>query len=109
NLWELGRAYRNFAYRSVHPDEEIFDQQIQYVKSENGKLKKFPIGAESAYLTIRALQEVVRPDSEAGWQVYSSKNIAWKTGTSHGFRDAWAVGMTPEYVVAVWVGNADGE
>jgi len=35
--------------------------------------------------------------------------VAWKTGTSFGFRDAWAVGVTPEYVVAVWTGNADGE
>ncbi|HBG86710.1 MAG TPA: penicillin-binding protein 1C, partial [Marinilabiliaceae bacterium] len=39
----------------------------------------------------------------------SSRQIAWKTGTSFGFRDAWAVGLTPEYVVAVWVGNASGE
>ena len=36
-------------------------------------------------------------------------NIAWKTGTSFGFRDAWAVGVNAKYVVGVWVGNADGE
>ncbi|MCL2335466.1 MAG: penicillin-binding protein 1C, partial [Endomicrobia bacterium] len=35
--------------------------------------------------------------------------IAWKTGTSYGSRDAWAVGVTPRYVVGVWVGNASGE
>ncbi|MCK7531844.1 MAG: hypothetical protein MZV63_12885 [Marinilabiliales bacterium] len=35
--------------------------------------------------------------------------MAWKTGTSFGFRDAWAIGTTPSYVVAVWAGNADGE
>ncbi len=35
--------------------------------------------------------------------------MAWKTGTSFGFRDGWAVGVTPEYAVGVWVGNADGE
>jgi penicillin-binding protein 1C len=35
--------------------------------------------------------------------------VAWKTGTSFGFRDAWAIGTTPSYVVAVWAGNADGE
>ena len=35
--------------------------------------------------------------------------IAWKTGTSYGFRDAWAVGVTPRYAVGVWVGNATGE
>ena len=54
--------------------------------------------------------EVVRPEAEAGWQYYTSaKKVAWKTGTSHGHRDAWAVGVTPDYVVGVWVGNADGE
>ncbi len=35
--------------------------------------------------------------------------MAWKTGTSFGFRDAWAIGTTPEYVIGVWAGNADGE
>ena len=39
----------------------------------------------------------------------NQKNIAWKTGTSFGFRDGWAIGVTPKYVVGVWVGNADGE
>jgi penicillin-binding protein 1C len=37
------------------------------------------------------------------------QKIAWKTGTSYGFRDAWAIGITPKYVVGVWVGNASGE
>ncbi|HLZ15549.1 MAG TPA: hypothetical protein VKQ08_00825, partial [Cyclobacteriaceae bacterium] len=39
----------------------------------------------------------------------SAKKIAWKTGTSFGFRDGWAVGVNPDYAVGVWVGNADGE
>ena len=44
------------------------------------------------------------------WQQFSSsQTIAWKTGTSFGFRDGWAVGVTPKYVVCVWVGNTDGE
>ena len=66
--------------------------------------------ASSIWLTYKALLEVNRPQGLAGWQSFSStRRIAWKTGTSFGFRDAWAVGTTPEYVVAVWVGNADGE
>ncbi len=45
-----------------------------------------------------------------GWRNFSSsRKIAWKTGTSFGFRDGWAVGVTPEYVVGVWAGNASGE
>lgn len=34
--------------------------------------------------------------------------VAWKTGTSYGFRDAWALGATPRYTVGVWVGRPDG-
>jgi penicillin-binding protein 1C len=56
------------------------------------------------------MQEVMRPGEEGLWQQFSSsKKIAWKTGTSFGFRDAWAIGVTPKYVVAVWAGNTTGE
>ena len=68
------------------------------------------LDAGSIYLTWQALTSVKRPSNEFGWEHYiDSRKIAWKTGTSIGFRDAWAVGVTPEYVVGVWVGNADGE
>lgn len=50
-----------------------------------------------------------RPE-ELNWDfVPSLRRVAWKTGTSYGFRDAWAVGVTPKYLVAVWTGNASGE
>jgi len=68
------------------------------------------LSAASIFQTFDALKEVYRPGEESGWKYFSSaKKIAWKTGTSFGFRDAWAVGVTPHYVVGVWVGNADGE
>ncbi len=68
------------------------------------------LGAASAYLTLQALTAVNRPDEEGFWRNFSSsKWVAWKTGTSFGLRDAWAVGVTPNYTIGVWVGNADGE
>jgi penicillin-binding protein 1C len=68
------------------------------------------LGAASAYLTLQALTAVNRPDEEGFWRNFSSsKWVAWKTGTSFGLRDAWAVGVTPNYTVGVWAGNADGE
>jgi penicillin-binding protein 1C len=64
----------------------------------------------SAWLTLKALLEVARPGDEASWRSFAtSRRIAWKTGTSWGLRDAWAVGNTSRYTVGVWVGNADGE
>jgi len=68
------------------------------------------LGAASAYLTLQALTAVNRPDEEGFWRNFSSsKWVAWKTGTSFGLRDAWAVGVTPNFTVGIWAGNADGE
>ena len=69
-----------------------------------------PLDATSIWFTFQAMQEVMRPGEEGLWQQFSSsQKIAWKTGTSFGFRDGWAIGVTPKNVVAVWVGNTDGE
>lgn len=68
------------------------------------------LGPGAAYLTLEALTEVNRPDDEGYWKEFSSSRwVAWKTGTSFGLRDAWAVGVTPAYTVGIWAGNADGE
>jgi len=68
------------------------------------------IDPAAVWLTYGALVEVNRPDAESGWELYSSQGrVAWKTGTSFGGRDAWAVGTTKDFVVGVWAGNATGE
>lgn len=68
------------------------------------------LSASAIYQTLNVLTELYRPGEESGWRHFeSSKKVAWKTGTSFGFRDGWAVGTTPRHVVAVWVGNASGE
>ena len=63
----------------------------------------------AVWLTFEALKEVNRPEDIDWRSVPSMQRIAWKTGTSYGFRDAWAIGVTRKYVVGVWVGNANGE
>jgi len=71
---------------------------------------QIPLDATSIWFTFQAMQDVMRPGEEGLWQQFSSsQKIAWKTGTSFGFRDGWAIGLTPKNVVAVWVGNTDGE
>jgi penicillin-binding protein 1C len=68
------------------------------------------LSASAIYQTFDALKELYRPGEQTGWRYFSSsQQIAWKTGTSFGFRDGWAIGVTPRHVVGVWVGNADGE
>ncbi|MBY0433773.1 MAG: penicillin-binding protein 1C, partial [Cyclobacteriaceae bacterium] len=87
---------------------------LQYVFSDDKSPSTLEptsqLGASSLWSTFETLRELYRPGEETGWQHFSSsKPIAWKTGTSFGSRDGWAVGVTPDYAVGVWVGNADGE
>jgi penicillin-binding protein 1C len=76
------------------------------------KLSKTPalLSAASIWYAFEAMREVERPNSSGDWELFQAgQPVAWKTGTSFGFRDAWAAGVTPRYAVGVWVGNADGE
>ncbi|MFZ2899317.1 MAG: penicillin-binding protein 1C [Saprospiraceae bacterium] len=69
-----------------------------------------PLSASACWVTLEAMRQLERPDELGQWErFHSSQPIAWKTGTSFGFRDAWAAGATPRYAVGVWAGNADGE
>lgn len=65
--------------------------------------------AGAAWQTLSILTEVNRPGEIAWKRMPSMQMIGWKTGTSQGFRDAWAVGVNKKHVIAVWVGNATGE
>ena len=72
--------------------------------------KESPFSAEAIAETFHVMLGLTRPSSQIGWGGFSSsKQVAWKTGTSFGFKDAWAVGLTDRYAVGVWVGNSDGE
>jgi penicillin-binding protein 1C len=67
------------------------------------------ISSQAAYVTTEILAGLERPDLPQGVLERSSlPKVAWKTGTSFGRRDAWAIGYTPRHVVGVWMGNMDG-
>ncbi len=73
------------------------------------RLAHFPLADRMAlYATFEAMRNVNRPDQMDWRRATSTRQIAWKTGTSYGSRDGWAIGVTPEYAVGVWAGNADG-
>lgn len=121
NLWDLCKNFAAFSSTINHYDQfygDYFSKEFSELNLyENVKMdfgiaskEKTVFDAGSIYFTYNALLHVNRPVEDVNWQYFeSAKKIAWKTGTSFGFRDAWAVGSTPEYVVGVWVGNADGE
>nr|WP_262920457.1 penicillin-binding protein 1C [Hanstruepera flava] len=121
NLWDLCKSYAAMSATLNHYTESSskyfsneFSEPIFLTSDKTNKGKavddKILYDAASIYLTYESLKEVNRPESDESWEFFdSSKQIAWKTGTSFGFRDAWAIGTTKDYVVGVWVGNADGE
>jgi penicillin-binding protein 1C len=120
SLWELTGAYaslsrvlknylkdKKYYKEDYHPPVLSAGSAVSAQKTEDPEP---PLSASAVWLTYEALQKVNRPESEAGWQYFSSSpDLAWKTGTSFGFRDGWAVGTTPDYVIGVWTGNANGE
>jgi len=125
-LWDLGAMYAGMARNllNFHDYNGKYDKHnyrpLNYLQentkgqlplNERGQLQdNTPLKASAIWHVFEAMQEVMRPGEEVFWKSFPSANrVAWKTGTSYGFRDAWAVGCTPEYVVAVWTGNADGE
>ncbi len=67
------------------------------------------LSAGSAWIIRQILEDHGRPgDPSALFDSGRRTRVAWKTGTSYGFRDAWAIGVTPNYTIGVWVGRPDG-
>jgi penicillin-binding protein 1C len=121
NLWDLCRTYANLSstvnyfnaskgkYRSKEFAELNYNTDLKQDYGSDS-FQKTILGAGSIYLTYNAMKEVNRPEGDEAWKFYdSSLEIAWKTGTSFGNRDAWAIGTNSRYVVGIWVGNASGE
>ncbi|TAE47921.1 MAG: penicillin-binding protein 1C [Bacteroidetes bacterium] len=107
---EYDGAYNPAAFRPLNLMLEQSRGPLTDMRKRFSLSKDSPLGAASVWFTFDAMERVTRPDVESYWERFSSSGrIAWKTGTSFGFRDAWAIGVTPRYVIAVWVGNADGE
>lgn len=62
----------------------------------------------AAWIVKRILSGQARPDRDPRAQLAPRPSLAWKTGTSYGFRDAWAIGVGPRYLIGVWLGRPDG-
>lgn len=82
---------------------------IRRLQSEPLTLGSSLLSPEAAFVTLDMLQHNPRPDSDAGSTALRTRwPVAWKTGTSWGFRDAWSAGIVGPYVLAVWIGDFEG-
>jgi penicillin-binding protein 1C len=112
-LWDISAMYASLAAMARAGEAEDtprFRSPQVLLDARSRNRDETPIGPGSAWLTLDTLLEVPRPGEEGAWRNFaSSRAIAWKTGTSFGLRDGWAIGTTSRYTVGVWVGNASGE
>ena len=76
--------------------------------AEQAQFRKRLLSAEASFLVLDMLRKNPRPDSVAIDPGLRRLPVAWKTGTSYAFRDAWSIGVFGPYVLAVWVGHFDG-
>ncbi len=105
-VWDMATLYKGLGSRGkFSPIHYLLKDSARY-RNEHRDL----ISSGACFLTLEMLKELKRPGSEYYWEQYQNqKPLAWKTGTSYGHKDAWAVGVSPQWTIAVWVGNFDAE
>lgn len=101
-LLDLANLYATLAEGGRHRPWRIVRH------SDEAELQLF--SPEASRVISQILTKVTRPDMPDSWRLTQDRPIAaWKTGTSFGHRDAWAIGFDDAIVVGVWVGNPDGK
>lgn len=100
NLWHLIQGYTAFSHQGKSLQLRVLTQQPQQQRPL--------LSAGSAWVIYDILRQQLRPDHIASNSVQHDKTLGWKTGTSYGHRDAWAIGISPQYTLGVWVGRPDG-
>lgn len=105
-MWELVSLYSMLANNGLlKPIKSVKTQ-----KNRQSTAEKRMLSAEASFLVLDMLKDNAAPDALDVDTGNTLKNhIAWKTGTSWAFRDAWAIGVSGPYAIAVWVGNFNGK
>ena len=100
-LQELTRLFSSFARKGkLYP--------LSFISNENKDEGEQIFSEASSYLVASILSGIERSDI-VNFSNYSKlPKFAWKTGTSYGKRDAWAIGFNPDYTIGVWMGNFNG-
>ena len=104
-LIDLARLYRGLGSGGEFTPLTDLQGQTSTPPPHNEPL----ISPGACRLTLNILRNLKRPGAEYYWELFRNQRpIAWKTGTSYGQRDAWAVGVSPQWTIAVWIGNFNG-
>lgn len=111
-LEELVSAYTAFS-RGGKAGQLIFSHELssQNTVSKNTIKETHLMSPGAAWIINEVLSQIPYRNRLSGMINHHSANnslLAWKTGTSYGFRDAWAIGMTKDYTIGIWTGRPDG-
>jgi penicillin-binding protein 1C len=102
-LLDLTDLYASLAEGGTYRPVRVLENDLRPAPPER------LVSPEAAALVTEILTDVRRPDLPESWDLsLGAPAVAWKTGTSYGHRDAWAVGFSSSYTIGVWVGNFDG-
>ncbi len=111
NLWQLVQAYSSLSNQGKVLSPRSYIEPTSYAghKTSAKQAARYLMSENSAWITYKMLIDNPRPDALLSENIQKSANdIAWKTGTSYGFRDAWAIGTSAKYTIGVWLGRPDG-
>lgn len=121
SLWDMTNAYAYMGktIQTYHQSDAQYNErdlsacnmlQDSKTKETDNQANPVLLRAENIWITLNNLRQVQRPSSDGAWEQFKApQQLAWKTGTSNGYKDAWAIGVNTKYAIGVWVGNADGE
>lgn len=102
SLYELCNLYATLARGGEY-------RPVKMMLSSDSVVSRRLLSKASAWLTTDMLKNLERPELNSSWEFSRDlPTIAWKTGTSYGRKDGWAIGYTPRFTVGVWTGNMDG-
>lgn len=103
-LWEMSQIYCGFSNEGLISPLKIF-------KGNMGKGDSIRMCSPgSSWLVLSSLSKLNRPENERYGHLFSGQiPVAWKTGTSYGQKDAWAIGVNKQWTIGIWVGNFTGE
>ena len=100
-LLDLANLYASLGQGGLH-------RTLRVLAGHGGPEERL-FSREAVYFTTQSLRGLRRPDLPQAWDLsLDTPAVAWKTGTSYGHRDAWAIGFSQEVTIGVWIGNFDG-
>jgi len=84
-------------------------QPLRFRQDRDNRNVKRLLSPEASFLVLDMLKDTPPPGANYAGSTWQTLPVAWKTGTSSGYRDAWTVGVFGPYVLAVWIGNFNNQ